>query len=171
MSIESVMPSNHLILCCPFLLLPTIFPSIRTFSSESALHIRRPQYWSFSFSIRLSNECSVLISFRIDRFDLLAVRLSRVFSNVTIQKHQLFSDQPSLWSSSHNVIHWLAFIEPGLPYSECLEYRHEVSFQKLLRTLWEFFEVIYMQEDKARLLVTERRDSVGEPKWVMFPGR
>ena len=74
MSIESVMPSNHLILCCPFLLLPTIFPSIRTFSSESALHIRWPQYWSFNFSIRLSNECSVLISFRIDRFDLLAVQ-------------------------------------------------------------------------------------------------
>ena len=69
MSIESVMPSNHLILCHP-LLLPSIFPSIRVFSSESALHIRWPKYWSFSFSISPSNEYSGLISFRIDWFDL-----------------------------------------------------------------------------------------------------
>ena len=73
MSIESVMPSNHLILCCPLLLLPSIFPSIRVFSSESALHIRWPKYWSFSFSISPSNEYSELISFRIDWFDRLAV--------------------------------------------------------------------------------------------------
>ena len=68
------MPSNHLILCCPLLLLPSIFPSIRVFSSESALHIRWPKYWSFSFSITPSNEYSGLISFRIDWFDLLAVQ-------------------------------------------------------------------------------------------------
>ena len=74
MSIRSVMPSNYLILCCPFLLLPTIFPSIRVFSNESALHIRWPKYWSFSFSISLFNELSGLISFRIDWFDLLAVQ-------------------------------------------------------------------------------------------------
>ena len=74
MSIRSVMPSNYLILCGPFLLLPTIFPSIRVFSNESALHIRWPKYWSFSFSISLSNELSGLISFRIDWFDLLAVQ-------------------------------------------------------------------------------------------------
>ena len=73
MSIESVMPSNHLILCCPLLLLPSIFPSIRVFSNESALHIRWPKYWSFSFSISPSNEYSGLISFNIDWFDLLAV--------------------------------------------------------------------------------------------------
>ena len=73
MSIESVMPSNHLILCCP-LLLPSIFPNIRVFSNESALHIRWPKYWSFSFSISLSNGYSGLISFRIDWFDLLAVQ-------------------------------------------------------------------------------------------------
>ena len=73
-SIESVMPSNHLILCCPLLLLPSVFPSIRVFSSESALHIRWPKYWSFSFSISPSNEYSGLISFRIDSFDLLAVQ-------------------------------------------------------------------------------------------------
>ena len=74
MSIESMMPSNHHILCRPLLLLPSIFPSIRVFSNESALHIRWPKYWSFSFSINLSNEYSGLISFRIDWFDLLAVQ-------------------------------------------------------------------------------------------------
>ena len=79
MSIESVMPSNHLILCRPLLLLPSIFPSIRIFSNESALHIRWPKYWSFSISP--SNEYSGLISFRTDWIDLLAVQgLSRVFS-------------------------------------------------------------------------------------------
>src|SRR5574341_461489 len=74
MSIESVMPSNHLILCYPLLLLPSIFPSIRVFSNESVLHIRWPKYWSFSFSISPSNEYSGLIPFRIDWFDLLAVQ-------------------------------------------------------------------------------------------------
>ena len=72
MSIKSVMPSNHLILCCPLLLLPSIFPSIRVFPNESALHIRWTTYWSFSIS--LSNEYSGLISFRIDWFDLFAVQ-------------------------------------------------------------------------------------------------
>ena len=74
MSIKSVMPSNHLILCQPLLLLPSIFPSIRVFSNESALRIRWPKYWSFSFSISLSNEYSRLISFRMDWLDLLAVQ-------------------------------------------------------------------------------------------------
>ena len=74
MSIELVMPSNHLILCCPLLLPPSIFPSIRIFSNESVPHIRWPKYWSFSFSISPSNEYSGLISFRIDCFDLLAVQ-------------------------------------------------------------------------------------------------
>ena len=74
MSIESVMPSNHLILCHPFLLLPSIFPSMRVFSKESALHIRWPKYWSFNFSISPSNEHPGLISFRMDWLDLLAVQ-------------------------------------------------------------------------------------------------
>ena len=72
--IKSMMPSNHLILCRPLLLLPSIFPSIRVFSNESVLNIRWPRYWSFSFSIRSSNKFSGLISFRIDCFDLLAVQ-------------------------------------------------------------------------------------------------
>ena len=74
MSIESVMPSNHLTLCRPLLLLPSIFPSIRVFSNESVLCIRWPKYWSFSFSISPSNEYSELISFRMDWLDLLAVQ-------------------------------------------------------------------------------------------------
>ena len=71
---ELVMPSNHLILCCPLLLLPSFFPSIRVFSNESALHIRWPKYWSFYLSISPSSEYSGLISFRIDWVDLLAVQ-------------------------------------------------------------------------------------------------
>ena len=102
MSIKSVMPSNHLILCHPLLFLPSIFPSIRVFSNKSVLHIRWPKYWSFSFSISPSNEYSGLISFRMDWFDLLAVQgLSRVFSSTTVQRHQFFSAQPSLWYNSH----------------------------------------------------------------------
>ena len=97
MSVKSVMSSNHLILCRPLLLLLAIFPSIRVFSNESILLIRWSKYWSFSFNISPSNEYSGLISFRIDRLDLLAVKgLSRVFSNATVQKHQFFSTQISL---------------------------------------------------------------------------
>ena len=89
-AIESVMPSNHVILCYPLLLLPSVFPSIRVFSNKSALHIRRPKYWSFNLSISPSNEYSGLISFRIDWFDLLAVKeLSRVFSSITIWKQSI----------------------------------------------------------------------------------
>ena len=102
MSIESVMPSDHLILCRPLLLLPSISPSIRVFSNESVLHIRWPKYWSFSFSISPSNEYLGLISFRIDWLDLLDVQGTlRVFSNTTVQKHQFFRAQLSLQSYSH----------------------------------------------------------------------
>ena len=101
MSIESVMPSNHLILCCP-LLLSLVFPSIRVFSSESVLHIRWPKYWIFSFSISPSNEYSRLISFRIDWLDLLAVQealkslLQHHSSKVSILGAQLSSQSNSL---------------------------------------------------------------------------
>ena len=146
MSIESVMPSSHLILCRLLLLLPSIFPSIRVFSSESVLHIRWPKYWSFSFSISVSTEYSGLISFRMDWLDLPAVQgtlksllqhhsskasilqhsaifivqlsllymttgktialtkhtfVGRLIFNTTVQKHQFFCTQPSVWSSSH----------------------------------------------------------------------
>ena len=102
MSIESVMPSNHLILCRPLLLLPSIFPSIRVFSNESVIRIRWPKYWSFGFSISPPNKYSGLISFKIDRFDLFESNgFSRIFSNPTVQKHQFFSAQPSSQSNSH----------------------------------------------------------------------
>ena len=106
-SIESVMPSSHLILCHPPLLLPSIFPSIRVFSNESALHMRWPKYWSFSFSIIPSNEHPGLISFRMDWLDLLAVQgtLKSILQNHS-SKHQFFSAQISSQYNSH--IHtWL----------------------------------------------------------------
>ena len=100
MSIELVMPSNRLILCRP-LRLPSIFPSIRVFCNESTLCIRWPKYWSFSFSISPSNEYSVLISFRMDWFDLLAVkRLSSLLQHHSSKASTLYA-QSSLWSSSH----------------------------------------------------------------------
>ena len=90
MSVESVMPSNHFILCCPLLLPPSIFPCIRVFSNESVLHIRWPKYWSFSFSISPSNEYSGLVSFRIDWFDPFAV--ARTLKSL-LQHH---SSKPSI---------------------------------------------------------------------------
>ena len=96
MFIELVMPSNHLILCCPFLLLPSIFPSIRVFTNESALRIRWPEYWSFSFNISPSNEHPGLISFRMDLLDLLAVQgilkslLQHHSSKASILQHSAF---------------------------------------------------------------------------------
>jgi len=104
MSIELVILSNHLILCCPLLLLPSIFPSIRVFSNESVLRIRWPKYWSFS--INPSKEYSGLISFRMDwLISLQSKGLSRVFSNTTVQKHQFFGIQVSLYSNSHIYIY------------------------------------------------------------------
>ena len=99
MSIELVMPSNHLILCRPLLLPPLIFLSITVFSNESVICIRWPKYWSFNFCISPCNGYSGLSSFRIDWFDLL--ESSRVFSNITVQKHQFFGTQLCLWSNSH----------------------------------------------------------------------
>ena len=100
MSIELVMLSNRLILHCPLLLLPSIFPSIRVFSNELALCIVWPKYWSFSFNISPSNEHPGLISFRMDWWiSLQSKGLSRVFSNTAVQKHQFFSAQFSLESS------------------------------------------------------------------------
>ena len=106
MSIESAMPSSHLTLCCPLLLLPPIPPSTRIFSNESTLHIRWPKYWSFSFSISPSNEHTGLISFRMDWLDLLAVQ-GTLKSLLQHQKHQFFGAQllysPTL-TSTHD--HW-----------------------------------------------------------------
>ena len=100
MSIESVMPSNHLFLCHPLLLLPSVFSSIKIFSNESALHIRWPKYWSFSFSIDPSNEYSGLISFRTDWLDLVVHGTLKSLHQHHNSKAQFFSAQPSLWSNS-----------------------------------------------------------------------
>ena len=100
-SIELAMPSNHLICCHLFLLLPSIFPSIRVFSNNSVLCIRCPKYWSFSFSISPSSEDSGLISFRTGWIPLKSKGLSRAFFNTIVQKHQFFGAQLSLWSNSH----------------------------------------------------------------------
>ena len=100
--IESVMPSSHLILCRPLVLLPPIPPSIRVFSNESTLCMRWPRYWSFSFSIITSKEHPGLISFRMDWLDLLAVQGTLiVFSSTTVQKHQFFGVKLSSQSNSH----------------------------------------------------------------------
>ena len=105
MAIKSVMPSNHLILCHPLLLLPSVFPSIRVFSSESVLHIRWPKYWSFSFSISPSNEYSGLISFRMDWLDLLVVQGTlKVFSKPQF-KNINSSGLSFLYSPTYTSIH------------------------------------------------------------------
>ena len=119
MSIESVMPSNHLILCCPLLLPPSIFPSMRVFSDESALHIRWPKYWSFSFNISPSNEHPGLISFRIDWFDLLAVQgtLKRL-----LQHHS--SKASILWHSAFFVVQ--------------LSHPHMTAGKTIALTIWTF---------------------------------
>ena len=106
MSIESVRLSYHLILCQP-LLLPTVFPRIRVFSNESAIHIRWPKYWSFSCSISPSNKYSGWFPLRlITLISLQSKGLSRVFSSTTIWKHQFFGSQTSLWSNSQ-IYTWL----------------------------------------------------------------
>ena len=127
MSIESVMPSNHLILCHPFLLLPSVFPSMRVFSSESALYIRWPKCCSFSFTISPSSEYSALISFRIDWLDLLAVQgtlksLQHHSSKALILQHSaFFMVQPS-----HLHDYWKnhsPFIQGGAPFMKPFETR------------------------------------------------
>ena len=105
MSMESVMPSYHLILCRPLLFLPSIFPSIRVFSNESALRIRWPEYWSFNFSISLSNEHSGLISFRMDWLDILAVQESQESSPTPQFKSINSSVLSFLYSSTLTSVH------------------------------------------------------------------
>ena len=102
MSIESVMPSNHLILCCPLLLLPSVFPRIKVFSNESVLCIGWPEYYSFSFSIILPMNIHGWFSLGwTGLISLLSKGVSRVFSSIIVRKHQFLVTQPSLWSNSH----------------------------------------------------------------------
>ena len=116
------MPSNHLILCHPLLLLPSIFPTIRVFSNESALRIRWPKYWSFSFNINPSNEYSVLISFRIDWFDLLAVQgtleslLQHHSSKASVLQHSVFFMVQLLPSMNLTLGQILAALQQPTPF-------------------------------------------------------
>ena len=123
MSIELMMPSNHLILCCPFILLPSIFPCIRVFSNESLLHIRWPKYWSFSISP--ANEYSGLISFRIDWFDLLAVQ--GTLKNL-LQHHSKKSSilHVGINSSLTNLllVSWLKVVYIGLMFCDLAEFTY-----------------------------------------------
>ena len=120
MSIESVMPSNHPILCRPLLLLPSIFPSIRVLSIESVFHIRWPKYWSFSFSISPSNEYSGLISFRIDWFDLLAVQgtLKSLLQHDSSKASILRSSAFFIVQLSHPYMTTSHITEPALEFSQ-----------------------------------------------------
>ena len=108
MSIESMMPSNHLILCRPLLLLPSIFSSIRVLSSESVLRIRWPKYWSFSFNISLSNEYSWLISFRMDWLDLLAVQgtLKSLLQHRSSKASTYHQPRLDAWDKCSGLVHW-----------------------------------------------------------------
>ena len=119
MSIESVIPSNHFVLCCPLLLLPSIFPSIKVFSNESVLCIRCPKYWSFSFNISPSNECSGLISFRIDWLNLLAVQgtLKSLLQHDT-------SKASILWHSNNFGVYTSSNASTKLCFSHDIDFRH-----------------------------------------------
>src|SRR5574341_833472 len=126
MSIESVMPSNHLILCCPLLLLPSIFPGIKVFSNESALRIRGPKYWSFSFNISPFNEHPGLISFRMD---CCSPRDSQVFSNTTVQKHQFFGAQ----------LFYSPTLNPYLNTRKTIALTRQSFFAKVMSLLFIFY--------------------------------
>ena len=133
MSIESMMTSNHFILCRP-LLLPSIFPSIRVFSNESALHIRWPKYWSFSFSINPSNEYSGLISFRIDCFDLLAVQSTL---KSPLQHHS--SKASVLWCSAFVMVH---LSHPYVNTGKTIVLTRQTYVGKVMSLLFFFFSQI-----------------------------
>ena len=136
MSIKLVMPANHLILCHPLLLLPSVFPSIRVFSSELALHIRWPKYWSFSFSISPSNEYSGLISFRMDWLDLLAVQGTLTsLLNTTVQKHQFFGTDISTNIKKDNCLNLEIMYEQGTPLHSNSKFNLFLVFCLLLNSL------------------------------------
>ena len=148
MSIESVMPSNSLILCHPFLLLPSIFPSIRVFSNELALCIRWPKYWNFSFSISPSNEYSGLISFRIDWFDLLAVQGT-------------LKSLPQHHSSKSSIFRCSAFFMVQLSSVHNYWKNHSL-------TIWTFISKVICFDPLAARMPPEKID-LATQHWVGWP--
>ena len=145
-SIESVMPSNHLILCGPLLLLPSIFPSIRVFSNESVLHIRWPKYRSFSFSISLFNEYSRLISFRRDWVDLLAVQGTL---KSLLQHH---SSKAILWHSAFFIVQ---FSHQHMTTGENKALTRQTFFGKIMSLLFNMLSglvIIFLPRSKCLLI-------------------
>ena len=160
MSIESVMPSNHLILYHPLLLLPSIFPSIRVFSNESVLHIRWPKYWSFSFNISPSNEHSGLISFRIDGFDLLAVQGTL---KSLLQHHS--SEASILWRSAFFIFQ---LSHPYMTTGKTIALTRQTSVGKIMSLL---FNMLSAAAAKSRQLCPTQWDPVdSSPPCCPVPG-
>ena len=162
MSIESVVPSNQLILCCPPFLLPSIFPKIRFFSNELALGIRWPKYWSFSFSIILPKNIQGWFPLGLTGLiSLLSKGLSRVFSSTTVWKHQFFAAQPSLWSSCH--IHtWL--LEKPLSADLC--------YYGLWWAKWYLcFLICYLGSSSEKAMAPHSSTLAWKIPWTEEPGR
>ena len=151
MSIESVMPSNHLILCYPLLLLPSIFPSIRVFSNEAALHIRWPKYWSFSFNISPSNELSGLMSFRMDWLDLLAVQGTL---KSLLQHHS--SKALTLWCSTFFTVQ---LSHPYMTTGKTIALTRRTFVGKVMSLLFNML---------SRLVITFLPRSKHQQSWSMF---
>ena len=156
MSIESVMSCNHLILCHPFLLPPSIFPSIRIFSNESALHIRWPKYWSFSFSISPSNEHSGVISFRMDWLDLLAVQetlksLQHHSSKASILQRSAFFmvqlSHPYMTTGKTIALTKWTFAGKGIPLLFNMLYRLVISFSSKKQVSFNFMAAVTICSD------------------------
>ena len=148
MSIESVMPSKNLILCCPLLLLPSIFPSTRVFSNESVLHIRWPKYWSFSFCISPSNEHPGLVSFRMDCLDLLAVQGTL---KSLLQHH---SSKPSiLWCSAFFIVQ---LSHPYMTTGKTIALTRQTFVDKVMSMLFNMLSrlVITFLPRSKRLLIS-----------------
>ena len=147
MSIESMMPSNHLILCCPLLLLPSIFPSIRVFSNESALRIRWSKYWSFSFNIGPSNEYSGLISFRMDWLDLLAVQGTL---KSLLQHHS--SKASILWHSTFFIVQLL---HPCITNGKTIALTRQTFVDKVMSLLFNMLSrliITFLPKSKSLLI-------------------
>ena len=163
MSIQSVMPSNYLILCCPCLLPPSIFPSIRVFSNESALHIRWPKGWSFSFSISPSSEYSGLLSLRIDWLDLLAVQ--RTFKSL-LQHHN--SKAPIIWCSAFFIVQ---LSHPYMTTGKTIALTRQTFVGKVLSLLFNMLSrlvIAFLPKSKCLLISQLQSPSavIWEPKKI-----
>ena len=162
------MPSNHLILCRPLLLLPSIFPSIRVFSNESALHIRWPKYWSFSFNISLSNEHSGLISFRMDWLDLLAVQGTLK----SLLQHHIGSKASIL---RHSAFFIVQLSHPHMTTGKTIALTRQTFVDKMMSLLFNMLSrlvIIFLPRSKCLLILWLQSQSavILEPRKIMILG-